>query len=104
MVLWALGAGLVERADLRFNAELIALGTLLPPRIRLNDCSRDVEGRNGNPYPFSSVLRLCLWPGKCSLEVFRPLLLLLPSAGKLDSDAFRAFVCGSVSCACECPP
>jgi hypothetical protein len=62
--LWTLGEGLVARLR-RFNAELIAVE---PDRIGF--WSRLVDALSGNPKPpdcFSSWLRLCLWPGRCSL-------------------------------------
>lgn len=40
-------------------------------RMILKDCSRLVEGRRGKPVLllcFSSVLRLCLWPGRCNRD------------------------------------
>lgn len=61
-----LGEGLVARL-LRFSAELMAVD---PDRIGLAVFSRLVEALRGMPKPpdcFSSWLRLCLWPGKCSL-------------------------------------
>lgn len=61
-----LGEGLVARL-LKFSAELIAVD---PDRIGLAVFSRLVEALRGMPKPpdcFSSWLRLCLCPGKCSL-------------------------------------
>lgn len=64
--LWTLGEGLVARLR-KFSAELMVVE---PARKGLPACSRLVEALSGKPKPpdcFSSWLRLCLWPGKCSL-------------------------------------
>lgn len=79
----------------------MAEGTAPSRRIMLNDCSRLVDGRNGKPYPvlcFSSVLRLCLCPGKCRREAveFFGVRPLLAASGGYDSDDGAAF-CHTVS-------